>query len=224
MKTVYDEAIKNATGTTYTAGDGLNLSADNKFSVKSGNGIVVDGNGVQIKLTANEQNLVLEGDEEGKKTLGLKDNISLATVKANGFNIIGGGSFTSAGLTIGDTKLTSTGLTTASVSGLTNTTWDAGTDYSKSDNAATEAQLQSVYDAIDGAQGKEYKPGSGLTLGGADKDTFNVNTGNGIKVDETTNAVTVNQGNGLTFDETGTDGENSCKLKLIKVSLFPITA
>ena len=217
LKTVYDEAIKNATGTTYDAGDGLTLNKDNnKFSVKGGDGIAVDGNGVQVKLTADEQNLVLEGDEDGKKTLGLKDNISLATVNANGFNIIGGGSFTSEGLTIGNTKLTSTGLTTASVSGLTNTEWKADTDYSSSNQAATEAQLQSVYDAIGDAQGKEYKNGSGLTLGGADKDTFNVNTGNGIKVDVATNAVTVNQGNGLTFDETGTDGEKQLQVKADK--------
>ena len=216
LKTVYDEAIKNATGTTYTAGNGLNLSADNKFSVKSGNGIAVDGNGVQVHLTADEQNLVLEGDEEGKKTLGLRDIISLTQVTAtDGFYVTNGGSFTSAGLTIGDTKLTSTGLTTALVSGLTNTTWEAGTDYSKSDKAATEAQLQSVYNAIDGAQGKEYKPGSGLTLGGAENDTFNVKTGNGIKVDDT-NAVTVNQGNGLTFGEIGTDGEKQLQVKADK--------
>ena len=217
LKTVYDEAIKNATGTTYTAGDGLNLGTDNKFSVKAGQGVTVDSSGVAVKagdgisvsdagvavsLSA-DSNLELKGTE-GQKTLGLKDDISLTKVTTtDGFYVDGGGNFTKAGLTIGKTKLTSTGLTTASVSGLTNTKWEEGTDYSTSDKAATEAQL---YKAINDVDGKTYTAGDGITIGTGENPEIAVNANKEKGIEVTTDGVEVKlatTNSNLDFDTDG---------------------
>ena len=230
LKTVYDEAIKNATRTTYTAGDGLNLGTDNKFSVKAGQGVTVDSSGVAVKagngiavndkgvnvnLTADEKNLVLEGD--GQKTLGLADSLTgLASVTATTINGTTGNFATSitvgasdTGIVIGDGKIT--GLSTDKINS-GDGTYAVNKDYV--DTKFNEIQVD----------GKEYKAGAGLALGGTNKDTFSVQTGNGIKVDEKTNAVTVNNGNGLEYDEQGTEGQKKLQVNANENKGIEVTA
>ena len=253
---VYEAAVQDATGTTYTASDGVSVtdgtSATNKtiavnagkglafgtasegetkpLEVKAGDGISVSDAGVAVNLSA-DSNLVLEGDVDGKKTLGLADNISLTKVTAkDGFYVTDGGgltsgSFTSSGLTIGSTSLTSTGLTTQNVSGLTNTKWDDDTIKAVSEDtnrtgvasyAATQGQLKDVYDAIDNVQKTTYTEGNGVSIETGDNPTISVKAGDGLEFgDETTETkslqVNANENKGI---EVGTTEGVGVKLSV----------
>ena len=197
LKDVYD-AIGDAQGTTYTAGNGLNsLNGGTEFSVKAGQGITVDSNGVAVNAGkglgfSDDQNKQLEvkvnGDNltVGDNGISLADDITINKVTTtDGFYVNGGGQFTSAG------------LTTQNVSGLTNIKWDEETIAAvKADTAgtgaasyaATQGQLNTVYEAaIADAEGTTYE------------------AGNGVKIDDSTSGtadkkISIDEGKGLTFD------------------------
>ena len=120
----------------------------NHTTVTNGNGIVVTDNGVKDdegNIAKHEYEVSLADDFK----LGGKDGQagsiefkgSEGTLSASGN--IGAGSFsTTGGITMGKNE-----AGTNVVSGLGNLTWDATNDYSQSDIAATEAQLQKATEA-----------------------------------------------------------------------------
>ncbi|WP_240924713.1 ESPR-type extended signal peptide-containing protein [Megasphaera sp. SW808] len=136
-----DAAITEATQAATDAGK-------NHTTVTNGNGIVVTDNGVKDdegNIAKHEYEVSLADDFK----LGGKDGQagsiefkgSEGTLSASGN--IGAGSFsTTGGITMGKNE-----AGTNVVSGLGNLTWDATNDYSQSDIAATEAQLQKATEA-----------------------------------------------------------------------------
>ena len=175
-----NKALKDVDGTTYMAGNGIDINEDdnNKISVKA----AADGN--------------LEVDATG---VSLKDAISLTSVTT------GAASLNTDGLTIGTTSLTSTDLTVGGKTYISSTGINAnnqkitnvkdGNLVSGSKDAVNAGQLYDVKQSI-----KTYVDGDGITIAG-DDNKISVNIGKGLEIADDKVQVKVN-GSNLTLDET----------------------
>ena len=180
------KAINNISGTE-NGGFGLTADDGNSVTKKLGEKINVIG-GKNINTTVDKDGL----------TVNLDDNITLGSgttaVHINGEQgQIGFGSITMDGgksnVQIGGVHITGTENNNF-VSGLSNTTWDSTQNYSTSNKAATEAQLQTVsntanagWNVVMGDKTENVAPGASVNLTSNDGNiigtlTKDVKTGN----------------------------------------------
>ena len=216
-------------GTAYTAGNGINaIGADNKISVKAGNGVTVDTNGVSVnygkglkldaaddnKLTADlgtglkfDGNAITADTDTIKLSYGVGDTAKKQVSLATGLTFKQAGSVTVTDKGDGTIEIsgTDTDTDTYVTSGKVVTKED-GKQYLQLSNNGTntieDIELSSLKDVYTGTGAVKVNGNeiSVATGNGIDTtgDTLAVKAGNGVTVD--TNGVSVNYGKGLKLD------------------------
>ena len=178
------------------------------FSVNGYNGDVKTQGNVVAKgmITAANGNLVVKDDPNSDIDSILNIGEGAFRVNENGgFNVNDGafavysqGGFSAASgqfkVTAGNEELPAGAVTTPLVTGLTNKNWNATHDYSESDRAATEAQLQAVADEA-GKHTEVTTSGDNLTLKETVTDgqtTYDISLSDTVTVGNNTKGVTLN--------------------------------
>ena len=181
------QLTKAISGVTYTGSDSVAISDNNVISVKTGQGVKVDENGVGIALKAGDTNLSLEGGLHLSQQL-----TGLTSVAAGSF---GGktGSFDTSVTVGGDTPITISG---GKITGLT-----ADIDGTNKTDAVNVGYLESYVG--DEFTKNAYTGGNGITV--TDKNIA-VDYGNGLDMEGATDGekkLVVKKGQGIKVDENG---------------------
>ena len=140
--------LDNKVNTGWTVADGNTENAN--FAVKPGETLTFNG----------DDNVTVEAKDHAVN-VSLKDNITLGDkITLSGED----GKATIGGVKINNTYNDENGsITSSTIDGLTNKTWDSTENYSTSGKAATEAQLQAATDNISGKVNAGWKATAGET-------------------------------------------------------------
>lgn len=140
--------LDNKVNTGWTVADGNTETAN--FAVKPGETLTFNG----------DDNVTVEAKDHAVN-VSLKDNITLGDkITLSGED----GKATIGGVKINNTYNDENGsITSSTIDGLTNKTWDSTGNYSTSGKAATEAQLQAATDNISGKVDAGWKATAGET-------------------------------------------------------------
>ena len=140
--------LDNKVNTGWTVADGNTENAN--FAVKPGETLTFNG----------DDNVTVEAKDHAVN-VSLKDNITLGDkITLSGED----GKATIGGVKINNTYNDENGsITSSTIDGLTNKTWDSTGNYSTSGKAATEAQLQAATDNISGKVNAGWKATAGET-------------------------------------------------------------